>query len=64
LEVFDFMNIITKGLSHHGTVLTESVLNYGKIMSYVEQCRACTTMSNFAEKNVWALKMLSVLVML
>ena len=58
------MSAITEGLSHHGTVLTESILNYGKIMSYVEQCRACPTISNFAEKNIWALKMLSVLVML
>ena len=50
------MSSITKSLSHHGTVLTESVLNYGKIMSYVEQCGACPTISNFAEKNIWALK--------
>jgi hypothetical protein len=58
------MRAITKGLSHHGTVLTESVLNYGKIMNYVRQRRACPTISNFAEKNIWVLKMLSVSVML
>ena len=60
------MSAITKGLSHHGTVLTESVLNYGKIMNYVRHSaiKGLSHLSNFAEKNIWVLKMLSVSVML